>query len=202
MSGQQSNIIQQRQQLRAQLKQVRASISPQAREAAAKQVSTHLLAQPEVQKAQHIGAYFSVHNELPTAFILQQLIAQRKHLALPVLHPFSAGNLLFLNYHADTQLRPNAFNIPEPELNVQQVVPLSHLQILLVPLLGFDAQGNRMGMGGGYYDRTLAGWAQGRYPNLLPIGIAFAEQQVEQIPTQSWDIPLPMIITPAKTWHF
>jgi len=202
MRGQQSNIAAQRQQLRTELKQVRASITAEARAAAAKQVSAHLLELPAVQQAKRIGAYFSVHNELPTGPVLTQLQALGKQLALPILHPFSPGQLLFLNYHSDTPMRANAFNIPEPELNVQHVTPLQQLDVLLVPLLGFDAQGNRIGMGGGYYDRTLAAWAKGQYPNLLPIGLAYAEQQVAAIPTETWDIPLPMIITPVKTWHF
>ena len=82
------------------------------------------------------------------------------------------------------------------------MVPLSNIQILLMPLVGFDSQGNRLGMGGGYYDRTLAQWHNGNRPNLSPIGLSYNEQQVKQIPVESWDIPLPEIITPAQHWRF
>lgn len=191
-----------RQQLRRELQQRRLALSEFDLETAGQRVSEHLLKLPEIKQANCIGGYFSVHNELATGPALSALLAQQKQLALPVLHPFCKGHLLFLRYHSNTKFVPNKYRIPEPELNCQQIVPLSQLQVLLVPLVGFDAHGNRMGMGGGFYDRTLSGWQQGRHPNLLPIGLAHDVQQVDKIPTAGWDVPLPMIITPAKIWHF
>lgn len=191
-----------RQQLRRELQQRRLALSELDLERAGQQVSEHLLSLPQVQQATTIGGYFSVNNELATGPILASLLEQQKQLALPVLHPFCKGHLLFLNYDKNTRFVPNRYQIPEPELNCQHIVPLSQLQVLLVPLVGFDAHGNRMGMGGGFYDRTLSGWQQGRHPNLLPIGLAHNVQQVDNIPTAGWDVPLPMIITPYKIWHF
>ncbi|BFO11703.1 hypothetical protein GGER_42130 [Serratia rubidaea] len=120
-----------------------------------------------------------------------------KRLYLPVLHPFSPGNLLFLHYHAGSVLRPNRFNILEPELDVRNVLPTSQLAVILAPLVAFDAQGQRLGMGGGFYDRTLQQWQHG---GPYPIGLAHDCQQVESIPSEHWDIPLPEIVTPSKVW--
>ena len=76
------------------------------------------------------------------------------------------------------------------------VCPVNQLDIIFTPLVAFDSQGNRMGMGGGYYDRTLAHWQTNQTP--YPIGLAHNCQLVEQLPVQAWDIPLAQIITPDK----
>ena len=96
----------------------------------------------------------------------------------------------------------NKYGIEEPELRVDNVVPLADIDVLLLPLVGFDEKGNRLGMGGGYYDRTLAQWYNGHAPHLFPIGLSYDEQRVSELPVEAWDIPLPEIITPGKHWRF
>ncbi|SFR58063.1 5-formyltetrahydrofolate cyclo-ligase [Pseudidiomarina maritima] len=189
------------QQLRRQLLDARASVSNAARDYAALQVGEHLLQLPELQQPCQIGSYFSVKAELPTHAINQRLMAQAHQLSLPILHPFRAGHLLFMQLNQTTQWTHNRFGIPEPELDVRHVTPLNQLNVLLVPLVGFDALGNRMGMGGGFYDRTLSAWRQGKI-NVLPIGLAMDCQYVDTLPVQPWDVPLSMVITPSKVWDF
>ncbi len=188
-------------QLRRELLDARASLSTAEREQAATQVLQRLQQLPELQQSVRVGSYVSVRAELNTVAINQWLLEHHAP-AVPVLHPFREGNLLFLNVTPETQWRNNAFNIPEPELRCPDVAPLAALDVLLVPLVGFDKQGNRLGMGGGYYDRTLAAWQAGHLPRLLPIGLAYDEQCVESIPAEPWDVPLPRIITPTKLWDF
>ena len=190
------------QQLRQQLLDARARLSAAQRDDAAQAVGDHLLQLPELQSPCALGSYFSVRAELPTQSINQRLRERGHQLALPVLHPVVAGHLLFLGLNQTTKWIHNSYNIPEPELNVQHIVPLSQLQVLLVPLVGFDGQGNRMGMGGGFYDRTLSSWHQGALPSLLPIGLALDCQYTEQLQPQPWDIPLPLVISPTKIWDF
>lgn len=191
-----------RNNLRRELLARRAAISDQQQAAAGEAVVSQLAKLEKLLHANKVGAYFSVRSELSTAPLLQSLAEQQKQIALPVLHPVCPGHLLFLQATADTNYVNNQFGIPEPELATQAIVPLAELDILFVPLLGFDAKGNRMGMGGGFYDRTLSGWQAGRYPQLLPIGLAHSQQQVDELPTESWDVPLPMIVTPDKIWEF
>lgn len=188
-------------QLRRELLDARASLSTAERLAAASKILQRLQQLPEFQQPIRVGSYVSVHAEVNTQ-ALNQWLLQTHQLAVPVLHPFRAGNLLFLKVTPTTQWRPNAFQIPEPELRCPAVVPLAELDVLLVPLVGFDTQGNRLGMGGGYYDRTLAAWQAGRLPRLLPIGLAYDQQCVDSLPVQPWDVPLPRIITPTKLWDF
>ena len=81
-----------------------------------------------------------------------------KEVYLPVIHPFNKHNLLFLRYGEETQLQNNKFGILEPILDVTTVCPAYMLDVLCTPLVAFDANGARLGMGGGFYDRTLANW--------------------------------------------
>lgn len=192
----------QQQQLRQQLLAKRAAISAPDRAAEAAAVCEHLLALPELQKTKRIGSYISVKAELPTPQLNQRLVSMGHQLSVPVLHPINTGHLLFLQVHPKTLWVPNKYHIPEPALQVADITPLAHLDILLVPLVGFDHQGNRLGMGGGFYDRTLAAWHHGAYPHLQVIGLALTCQQTPKLPVNPWDIPLNKVITAAKVWDF
>lgn len=193
-----------RQNLRRKLQQIRRNLPAEQQQTAAREVANRLQQrlshlQPEQTT---VAVYKSFDGELPTAPVIEKLWQLGFNTVLPVLHPFSKGHLLFLRYTPDTPMTFNKYGIQEPELNVQNVVPLSDIQVLLMPLVGFDQNGNRLGMGGGYYDRTLAQWHSGYQPNLSPIGLSYNEQQLESIPVESWDIPLLEVITPAKHWRF
>lgn len=191
-----------RRQFRQQLLERRAQLTPAQRKQADQQLQQRALEWLNVHSVQSVGSYVSVKAEIATAQLNQQLMREMSVLAVPRLHPVVKNHLLFLRMHAQTQWVPNAYRIPEPKLQTADIVPLSQLQVLLVPMVGFDAHGNRLGMGGGFYDRTLAAWRLGRYPNLLPVGLAYDCQYVDRLPIEAWDVPLPMVITPAKVWDF
>ena len=155
----------------------------------------------EIQLAQHIALYISIDGELDTQPLIEWLWAQGKQTYLPVLHPFSAGHLLFLHYSPTTPTVFNKYGIVEPQLNQMLIKPCQQLDLILTPLVGFDSQGHRLGMGGGYYDRTLARWFE-TGEGATPIGLAHDCQHVDTLPTEEWDIPLPKIVTPSKTWQW
>ena len=192
---------QRQQQLRQQVRQQRQTLSLAQREQAGAQVTERLQALAEFQQATMIASYASFGAELPTCTIHQQLAAP-KRLALPVLHPVVAHQLLFLEITEATVWQQNRYGINEPELRADRIVPLSQLQIMLLPLVGFDSSGQRLGMGGGYYDRTLAAYHGGQLPQLLTIGLGYDFQQLEALPQQPWDVPLQLVITPSKVWDF
>ncbi len=143
-----------------------------------------------------MALFLSFDGELDTQPLIDQLWRAGKRVYLPVLHPFSPGNLLFLHYHPQSQLIVNRLKIREPKLDVRDVLPLAELDVLVTPLVAFDVSGQRLGMGGGFYDRTLQNWQQYR---LQPVGYAHDCQQVDSLPSEEWDIPLPAVITPGKT---
>ena len=180
-----------RNQLRQQIRKTRANLTALQQQQAEDSITQQALALIEAQNAQHIALYVSFDGEISTEKLIKTLWAQGKQVYLPVLHPFNPNHLLFLRYLPDTPMLKNKFGIWEPKLNVQSVLPLEELDILFTPLVAFDKQGNRLGMGGGFYDRTLQNW---RNSSFIPVGLAHQCQQVEQLPTEEWDVPLHQIL--------
>lgn len=180
-----------RTQLRQQIRKTRANLTALQQQQAEDSITQQALALIEAQNAQHIALYVSFDGEISTEKLIKTLWAQDKQVYLPVLHPFNPNHLLFLRYLPDTLMLKNKFGIWEPKLNVQNVLPLKELDILFTPLVAFDKQGNRLGMGGGFYDRTLQNW---RNSSFIPVGLAHQCQQVEQLPTEVWDVPLHQIL--------
>ena len=188
-----------RSQLRKTIRQRRNSLSVVQQRDAAIALATSLSRHSKIQHATRIAVYLSNDGELATAAFIDWCWQQRKEVYLPVVHPFSQGNLLFLRYQPETKLVNNVFGILEPKLDVTKVCPLTELDIICTPLVAFDETGARLGMGGGFYDRSLAHWQQSK---VYPLGLAHDCQLVENIPLESWDIPLPEIITPSKNYYF
>ena len=180
-----------RNQLRQQIRKTRANLTAFQQQQAEDSITQQGLALIEERNAQHIALYVSFDGEISTDKLIKTLWAQDKHVYLPVLHPFNPNHLLFLRYLPDTPMLKNKFGILEPKLNVQNVLPLDELDILFTPLVAFDKQGNRLGMGGGFYDRTLQNWQN---TSFIPVGLAHQCQQVEQLPTEAWDVPLHQIL--------
>lgn len=195
----QDTLSTQRQQIRQAIRQARRQLTPEQQKIAAEQAKLNALQHPKIAQAKNIALFLSFDGEINTQPLIDALWQQNKQVYLPVLHPFSAHHLLFLHYRPDTQLIKNRFNIAEPPLDVRDVLPPEQLDVMLIPLVAFDNQGQRLGMGGGFYDRTLANWQQSGF---YPIGLAHDCQQVEQLPVAYWDIPLPEIITPKKIWRW
>jgi len=188
-----------RQQIRTEVRQRRKNLTSEQQSLFAQQAAERVATHPRIQGASTISVFLSFDGELDTAPMIQRLWQEGKHLCLPVLHPFTPGNLLFLRYDPDTTLVRNKLKILEPALDATQIVPLSELDIILTPLVAFDSHGQRLGMGGGFYDRTLENWQDG---GPYPIGLAHDCQQVESLPVEHWDVPLPEVITPGKEWQW
>ena len=151
-------------------------------------------------KNEHIAIYFSNDGELDTSLLINELRDKGHTLYLPVIHPFNGANLLFQRYEKNSPMKANRYGILEPKLNCTQICPLPELDYLLMPLVAFDNQGNRLGMGGGFYDRTLARLHQQHWQKPQLIGLAHECQKVTALPIESWDVPLKTIITPNKTY--
>ncbi|WP_312948473.1 5-formyltetrahydrofolate cyclo-ligase [Superficieibacter sp.] len=189
----------QRQEIRRHIRQLRHALSPEQQTQFAQQAAARMMAYPPMVMAHTVALFLSFDGELDTRPLIEQLWRAGKRVYLPVLHPFSPGNLLFLHYHQQSELVVNRLKIHEPKLDVRDVLPLSQLDVLVTPLVAFDAQGQRLGMGGGFYDRTLQHWQQYR---LQPVGYAHDCQRVEALPVEQWDIPLPAVITPSTVWEW
>ncbi|EKO3391714.1 5-formyltetrahydrofolate cyclo-ligase [Vibrio fluvialis] len=190
-----------RHELRKLVRQQRNQLSSDIQYQASQDLICRFAALPEMQTCHHIALYLSTDGELDTQPLIEWLWSQGKAVYLPVLHPFSAGHLLFLHYQSSTPMTYNKFGILEPKLDQTLVKPVKELDLICTPLVAFDSHGHRLGMGGGYYDRTLAHWFK-TGEGAQPMGLAHDCQHVEQLPTEAWDIPLPKIITPSQIWQW
>ncbi len=137
--------------------------------------------------------------------MLKEALEDGKAVYLPVLSRRIGGRsrikLSFVRWSADETMRLNRFDIPEPTRRGRHIRPASHLDLILVPLVGFDGACNRIGMGGGYYDRTLAYLKLRRYwrrPRL--IGVAHECQRLAKIEARPWDIPLDAVVTERQVY--
>ncbi|MHB1735043.1 MAG: 5-formyltetrahydrofolate cyclo-ligase [Acidithiobacillus sp.] len=182
--------------LRRRMRQQRRDLSAEALYSAAVALSDHLVRLNHFQRARHIGLYWPMQGEISPLPIMQHPIAANKHFYLPVLAGHFARSLRFAPFHSNVVLRHNRFRIPEPQVSPRQHCSVRELDLLILPLVAFDAEGYRLGMGGGFYDRSLAhlphrrSW---RRPRLIGVGHAF--QEVPHVPREPWDIPLGIVCT-------
>ncbi|MEJ2310092.1 MAG: 5-formyltetrahydrofolate cyclo-ligase [Gammaproteobacteria bacterium] len=182
--------------IRHSIRQQRQALAPGINRLHGEAVARRLVSLLLFRKAMRIGVYLSVKGELDTAPVIKLARTQRKSLYLPVLHPFLHGRLLFCRWNAGDRLVMNRYGIGEPECRSTTLLHPRSLDIVFVPLVAFDAHRNRVGMGGGYYDRTfgyLKSFRQWQRP--LLVGIAHQFQQVESIDVSAWDVPLDLVIT-------
>lgn len=179
-------------QLRRLIRHRRQSLSDQQQHDYAQALALTLTSTltPNIKR---VALYLANDGEIDPQPFINSCWANNIDVYLPVLHPFCAGNLLFLRYQKNTTMIINKYGIHEPKLDVTLVSPVSELDIIFTPLVAFDNKGNRMGMGGGYYDRTLSA-----NPSVKTIGLAHDCQQVDALVTQPWDMPLDKIMTPTQ----
>lgn len=187
-----------RRALRKELRAARRALSPAEQKHASRAVARRLGKRPEFQRANRIAFYLASDGEVDPWPLLLKAHAAGKACYLPVLRPGGRG-MHFVRYTPGDPLRPNRFDIPEPAQARGRDIPALQLDLILTPLVGFDETGQRIGMGGGFYDRTLAGLARRRYwrrPRV--IGLAHECQRVPEIPVRPWDVPLHAIATPQR----
>jgi len=149
-----------------------------------------------LQRSCRIAVYLSEDGELDLDPLIVCARRYGKRIFLPVLRARPDRALWFCEHRSGESLRENRFGIAEPDLRRRPPVRPWGLDLILMPLVGFDATGNRLGMGGGFYDRTLAYLnrrAHWRRPVLL--GVAHECQRLERLDQHPWDIPLNGVIT-------
>lgn len=167
-------------------------------------ICKQLTSSPEYLACSRIALYLSHDNEVQPEQLLARSWSLGKSCYLPILKPEPLKGLWFGRYKKESKLMANRYGILEPAFSnkTQALAPAWTLDIALVPLVAFDLNGNRLGMGGGYYDRTFAYLRRHNYlrkPRL--IGLAFECQKVEQLPCQTWDIPLDGVITEERFYR-
>lgn len=180
-----------RRELRRQLRARRRDALPGQRMAAAEAVASHLLSHPRFPAAGYVAGYWAMDGELPL-HVLQMRLSSAHIWCLPCIQP--DGALQFAPWRPGDPLAANRFGIPEPDLATASLLHAAEMAIVVLPLLGFGRERNRLGMGGGYYDRTLS-FRQGRLAPPWLVGAGYAFQEIESLPAQPWDVPLDAIAT-------
>ncbi len=152
-------------------------------------------------KCEHLAAYIANNNEIDPKQILEEETAKKHY--LPILDPENPSHLLFQRYELHDKLIPNRFGIPEPVFDEQKLINAEDLDCVLVPLVAFDNNGNRLGMGVGYYDHTFKFLQHAKRPHKpILIGLAYEFQKVENCEAKSWDIPLDFVITEDNLYRW
>ncbi|MXP67734.1 5-formyltetrahydrofolate cyclo-ligase [Pantoea sp. Aalb] len=187
-----------RKKIRKYIRSLRRNLSIKQQEEAANLLAENANKFTIISNASRIALFLSIDGEINTYPLIKTLWKQKKQVYLPVIHPFMPDYLLFLRYIPETILTLNKFQILEPVFNITQIATLEQLDVILVPLVAFNHKCQRLGMGKGFYDRTLQNWQQYHF---VPIGIAHDCQYFDTIPAASWDVNLPYIITPSKIWQ-
>lgn len=184
-------------QLRQHLRERRRQITPSQQHLAAQQLMQRIITLSAYRHARHIAAYMASDGEISPEYVLRHASLKSKRSYLPRIHFGGKANkhMSFQRYHPRQKLRSNRYGIGEPAgLRYRSRSP-ELLDIVLLPLAGFDKEGRRLGMGGGFYDRCFAFKNQHSRQKPLLIGIAHHCQEVSALPADDWDIGLDLIVT-------
>ncbi|NVZ68285.1 5-formyltetrahydrofolate cyclo-ligase [Pseudomonas costantinii] len=190
-----------RPQLRRMLRKARRELTPSEQRRAAQGLYRQLAQHPLFRRAKHISLYLPTDGEIDPRLLLRAAQLRGKATYLPVLSAWPRTKMVFQRVRPGDKLLPNRFRILEPKVNANRQRQVWTLDLVLLPLVGFDDAGGRLGMGGGFYDRSLAYLARRkswRKPTLL--GLAHECQKVDRLAQASWDVPLAGTVTDKK-WY-
>lgn len=176
--------------MRAELRAWRQRLPRSSRQAAARAVAQQFSRHRQLRHASRVAVFLSYGAELDTTPLIRVLHRHGTDVYVPALRP-GDPRMRFTRLRPYTPLRRNHRGLRQPQ-TPRPLCTVEQLDLILVPLLAFDANGGRLGQGGGYYDRCFVRRSAG-HPRL--IGLAYAGQHVEQVPVEAWDIRLDGILT-------
>lgn len=191
---------QQRNALRQQLRRQRRALDAKTQQAHALLVTRQLKNCSLYRRSKRIALYLAADGEIDTHYLIYTAWRAHKKIYLPVLTPFSS-RLYFAPYTPGCKLKPNRFGIAEPDVHPKYWLKPQQLSLIFMPLVGFDPDGNRLGMGGGFYDRSLSFHGhRKRYHHPYLIGLAHQLQCVDALPVQPHDVPMHMVATEQQLY--
>ncbi len=177
---------------RKHLRALRRNLSKTSQISASRKIVLRLIRSKELAKTKNLALYFACDGEVDLTALLTNSFFNRYALYLPQIE--SNGSLTFRQFRGKKHLRFNRFGILEPNKKCPHI-PVTQLDTILLPLVGFDREGNRLGMGGGFYDKTLA-FTHNSYSKLpAKVGVAYAIQELPHMEANPWDVPLDAIVT-------
>ena len=189
--------------LRRALRAQRNTLSAAQQLRAAQQLATRLATQPLFRVSRRIAVYLPNDGEIDPVPLMTRIWRMNKICYLPILSRLTHDRLWFAPFKPDTPLTQNRFGIFEPLTPARNRISAQELDLILMPLVAFDTQGNRLGMGGGFYDKSLAFLRTRRVwrkPHL--IGLAHDFQRVDKLTASAWDVPLQAVATDGGIYQF
>lgn len=192
-----------KQDMRRQLRAARNSIAQPLRDSNATNLARTATKLPYLATAKSIALYWPIDDEINSLPLLDYCLQQGINCFLPVLLIDLSQKLAFASYTPETPLIKNRYGILEPDLNYASIARLLDLDIIFVPLVGFDKQGHRLGRGGGFYDATFADLNKhphAKWPKL--VGLAYNCQYIDEVPADTWDWQLDVVITENDIYNF
>ena len=187
-------------ELRQHIRAQRNALSKAESQRAAYDLAQRIAELPVFMAAENIAGYVANNGEIDPAPILERALTLNKCVYLPVLQG-KQEPMLFAPYRPEIKLKPNRFGILEPDVPSATMLFPKQLDLVITPLVAFDQSGNRLGMGGGFYDRTFAFLKQSPYPSKpCLLGVAYELQKVTELLSQPWDVPLAIIVTEAAIY--
>ena len=148
-----------------------------------------------LNNVKNIGIYLENDGEIGTSHIINMALKSNVSCSLPVLDFTAQNNLCFVLYDKGTPLNKNKFGILEHSLNEKNSIDPAKLDVIFLPVVGFDRSGSRLGMGGGYYDRALEFTKLHKLDKPKLVGLAHSIQEIKSIHRQVWDVPINFIAT-------
>ncbi len=185
-----------RDNIRRSLRARRRSLTPHEHRRLCAALTRRIAGLSLFRRSRDIAFFLPNDGEPDLTALMARARRMSKRCHLPVLSPAFHNRLWFGRFTPESRLVTNRFGIPEPHIRWRDARAPWGIDLILAPLVGFDSAGNRLGMGGGFYDRTLAyrhrqeSWLRPRL-----IGVAFDFQRVDALESAPWDVPLDGIVT-------
>jgi 5-formyltetrahydrofolate cyclo-ligase len=170
----------------------RAELTPRQLEQASAALAHKVMSLDVYAQSQRLAVYFAVNGEIGLDPVIDEALAAGKQVYLPNLDQQS---LRFSPYYREQKMRINKFRLPEPDVGDDDMLQPAELDLVLAPLVVFDESRNRIGMGGGFYDRSFAMRKSPQVTAPVLIGVAHELQKVEKIIPEEWDVRLDMVVT-------
>jgi 5-formyltetrahydrofolate cyclo-ligase len=184
--------------LRKQMKVQRRLLDDEFRDIAAAEIAYQLGTLPGMNRAMRIGVYMAFGGEVDCQPFIESAKLRKKRIFLPVL---AKTKLLFAPYKSDSKMVVNQYAILEPVYKRREIIVARDLDAVIVPLVAFDSDCNRLGMGGGFYDRCFAFRSRRlKWRKPLLIGVAYDFQRVNSFRTETWDVPLDAVVTEKECY--
>lgn len=185
-----------RSEIRRRIRARRRALSEHERRVAARDLARAAVSTRIFRSASRVAFYLPHDGELDPTLLMHRAWDMDKACYLPVLDTLTSDRLWFSPYEEDGPLVENRYGIPEPPGGMRRRVRARRLDLVLAPLVAFDPYGNRLGMGGGYYDRSLSflryhrRWHRPRF-----YGVAYEFQKIQRLDSAAWDVPLDGVFT-------